>query len=88
MAALKRMEFRNFYREAAVEPDVNWQNEMQPNFSIEYVKPISKDIRFVSSFSYEKTYYRSYDTYTQDLLYNFAKPMINREISVKLERKF
>lgn len=88
MAALKRMEFRNFYREGAVEPDVNWQNEIQPNFSIEYVKPISKDIRFVSSFSYEKTYYRSYDTYTQDLLYNFAKPMINREISVKLERKF
>lgn len=86
--ALKRMEFRNFYREGAVLPDSDWQGESQPSFSVEYIKPINKDLKLVSSFSYEKTYYRSYDTYMQDLIWDFAKPMIIREFDIRLERKF
>ena len=60
---------------------------MQPSVEFEYIKPLNEDQIYFHGF-YEKTFYKTYDSNMQDLLWNFAKPMVITEFMEKLNSRF
>lgn len=86
--SIRKMEFRNFYQQNKLDPVGSWEDEIQPSVEVEYIKPLKDDLRLTLTATHEKTFYRTYDSYMQDLLWNFAKPMVNTEIVGKLEQSF
>jgi hypothetical protein len=86
--SVRKMEFRNFYQQNKLDPIGSWEDEIQPSIEVEYIKPLKDDLKLTLTATHEKTFYRTYDSYMQDLLWNFAKPMVNSEIVGKLEQSF
>lgn len=86
--SLRRIEFRNYYKQNKVDPIRDWEDELQPSVEFEYIKPLKEDLKFTFTASYEKTFYKTYDSNMQDLLWNFAKPMVITEFMGKLEQSF
>ncbi|MGI6446616.1 MAG: hypothetical protein ACOX2I_13100 [Candidatus Ozemobacteraceae bacterium] len=86
--ALRKIEFRNYYKQNKVDPVRNWEDELQPSVEFEYIKPLNEDLKFTFTASYEKTFYKTYDSNMQDLLWNFAKPMVITEFMGKIEQSF
>ena len=86
--SVRKIEFRNFYKEGMFEPVKNWEDEIQPSVEFEFSKSLKQDLRFTFNATYEKTYYRTYDVGMQDLIWNFGKPMEITEFIGKLEHSF
>lgn len=66
----------------------DWNNEDQPMAVCNISYKLSKDKRLKFKYSYEKTFYKSFDTESQELLWDFTKPMVITEFYGGVEYYF
>lgn len=65
-----------------------WESEAQPLTELQYNYIINTDLKLRLRASWEKTYYRSFDSVSQELLWDFARPMTVTEFYGGLEYTF
>jgi len=65
-----------------------WESESQPITQLQYNYIISSDLKLRLRASWEKSYYRSFDSVSQELLWDFARPMTMTEFYGGLEYTF
>ncbi len=65
-----------------------WESETQPLTELKYNYIIQADLRLRLRASWEKSYYRSFDSLSQELLWDFARPMTITEFYGGLEYTF
>ena len=65
-----------------------WESEAQPITQLQYNYIVSSDLKLRLRASWEKSYYRSFDSLSQELLWDFARPMTVTEFFGGLEYTF
>ncbi|NCB39455.1 MAG: hypothetical protein EOM80_11865 [Erysipelotrichia bacterium] len=65
-----------------------WDGESQPITELRYNYVIQQDLKLRLSASWEKSYYRSFDSLSQELLWDFTRPMTITEFFGGLEYTF
>lgn len=65
-----------------------WEGESQPVTEVQYNCTLHDDLKLRLRASWEKTYYRTFDPKSQELLWDFTKPMTNTEFFGGLEYMF
>jgi hypothetical protein len=65
-----------------------WESEAQPLTELRYNVALNDILKLRLRASWEKTYYRSFDTRAQELLWDFARPMTITEFYGGLEYEF
>jgi len=68
--------------------NTGWEAEAQPLTQLQYNYIINADLKLRLRASWEKTYYRSFDSLSQELLWDFARPMTVTEFFGGLEYTF
>ncbi len=68
--------------------NTGWEDEAQPITQLQYNYIINADLKLRLRASWEKTYYRSFDSLSQELLWDFARPMTVTEFFGGLEYTF
>lgn len=79
----RRFSFRNGNNVAT-----GWEDESQPITELKYNYVINSDLKLRLRASWEKSYYRSFDSLSQELLWDFARPMTITEFYGGLEYTF
>ncbi len=79
----RRFSFRNGNNIAT-----GWESESQPITELKYNYVIQADLKLRLMASWEKSYYRSFDSLSQELLWDFARPMTITEFYGGLEYTF
>ncbi|HNV68716.1 MAG TPA: hypothetical protein PKO06_03395 [Candidatus Ozemobacteraceae bacterium] len=65
-----------------------WNSNAQPLAEAKYTKYINKDLKAYVASSYEKTFYKTFDTLSQELLWDFTRPLTITEFTGGLEYSF
>lgn len=68
--------------------NTGWESEAQPITQLQYNYVVSADLKLRLKASWEKSYYRSFDSLSQELLWDFARPMTVSEFFGGLEYTF
>jgi hypothetical protein len=79
----RKFSFRN-----ANNVSTGWESEAQPFTELRYNLTLSDDLKLRLRASWEKTYYRSFDNRSQELLWEFESPMTITEFYGGLEYEF
>lgn len=79
----KKFSFRNGNNIAT-----GWESEAQPFTEVRYNVALNDVLKLRLRASWEKTFYRSFDTRSQELLWDFTKPMTITEFYGGLEYEF
>ena len=79
----RKMEFRNL---GGVPSD--WDDRMQPVTEIKYNRWLKDDLKFSLNGSLEKTYYSEFNNSSQEMEFNFADRVYNKQIYASLEYIF
>lgn len=79
----KKFSFRN-----GDNVSTGWESEAQPFTEIRYNVALNEELKLKLRASWEKTFYREFDTRSQELLWNFARPMTITEFYGGLEYQF
>ncbi|GAB4267962.1 MAG: hypothetical protein Kow0029_02900 [Candidatus Rifleibacteriota bacterium] len=65
-----------------------WESEAQPFTQVKYNVALNDDLKLKLRASWEKSFYRAFDTRSQELLWDFTKPMTITEFYGGLEYEF
>lgn len=79
----KKFSFRN-----GNNVSTGWESEVQPLTEVRYNVALNQELKLRLRASWEKTYYRSFDTRSQELLWDFTRPMTITEFYGGLEYVF
>lgn len=79
----RRFSFRN-----GNNVSTGWEDEAQPITELKYNYVLQADLKLRLRASWEKSYYRSFDSISQELLWDFARPMTITEFYGGLEYTF
>lgn len=79
----RKFEFRNGNNLSTA-----WDGETQPHTRVNYNYNLSDDVRLALRASWQKTYYRSFDSMSQELLWDFTRPMNITEFFGSVEYLF
>ena len=79
----RKMEFRNL---GGVPSD--WDDRMQPVTEIKYNRWLKDDLKFTLNGLLEKTYYSEFNNASQEMEFNFADKVYNKQIYASLEYIF
>lgn len=79
----RKMEFRNL---GGVPSD--WDSRMQPITEVKYNRWLKDDLKLTINGSLEKTYYSEFNNASQEMEFNFADKVYNKQIYASLEYIF
>lgn len=82
-ASSRRFSYRN-----SINTSTPWNNQTQPIVIAKSTIHLRDDLRLNLSASTEKTYYRQFDTISQELLWDFTRPLTITEFIGGLEYQF
>ncbi len=79
---------RNFSYRNGNNVATGWNSNAQPLTEAKFTRFINKDLKAYIAGSYEKTFYKTFDTLSQELLWDFTRPLTITEFTGGLEYSF